>query len=309
MKIVFMGTPDFSVQALESLIAAGHEIVGVVTQPDKMQGRGKKIKFPPVKECAIEHGLTVYQPEKVREESFVEILREMNADVFVVIAFGQILTKTILDMPKYGCVNIHASLLPKYRGSAPIQRVIIDGEQETGVTTMQMDEGIDTGDILEQVTVPIDKKETGGSLFDKLAECGAKLIVETLKKIEAGNITPVKQDDSKSNYAKMLKKEMGNIDFTKSADEIEHLIRGLNPWPSAYTKLMDKTLKIWDADVTEQDYEGRPGEIVEVDKNAFYVKTGNGTLKINELQLEGKKRMDTRSFLLGVKMEKGEFLG
>lgn len=305
-----MGTPDFSVGPLKSIVEAGHEVVAVITQPDKQKGRGKQVLFTPVKEAALELGLKVYQPEKVRDEAFIEILREMDADIMVVSAFGQILPTSILNMTKYGCINIHASLLPKYRGAAPIQWSIIDGEEKTGVTIQQMNEGIDTGDIISVSEVVIDKKETGGSLFDKLAIEGAKLIVKTLKDIEAGNINPVKQDDSKSNYAKMLKKELGNIDFTKSAVEIERLIRGLTPWPSAYTHINNKTLKIWDADVLDKDYENAVcGEIVDIDKSAIYVKTGKGTLVINELQLEGKKRMFTSAFLLGFDIEKGVVLG
>lgn len=309
MKVIFMGTPDFSVKALESIINAGHEVVAVITQPDKKKGRGNQVQYPPVKETALQNGLDVYQPERVRNEEFVEFLRSLNADIIVVSAFGQILPKSILEMTKYGCINIHASLLPKYRGAAPIQWSIIDGEEKTGVTIQQMNEGIDTGDILEAEEVKIDVKETGGSLFDKLAETGAGLIVRTMEHIEQGKVNPVKQDDSKSNYAKMLTKELGNIDFSKSAESIERLIRGLTPWPSAYTKLNGKTLKIWDADVSDKEYEGVAGEIVDVDRQAVYVKTGEKTLVINELQLEGKKRMSTQSFLLGFNIEKGVILG
>lgn len=309
MKIVFMGTPDFSVGALEALLEAGHEIAAVVTQPDKKKGRGGQVQYPPVKEAALKHNLTVYQPVKVRDEAFVKVLKEIAPDVIVVIAFGQILPKSILELAPYGCINIHASLLPKYRGAAPIQWAVIDGEEKTGVTTMQMNEGLDTGDILETIEVVIDKKETGGTLFDKLSEAGARLIVQTLDHIRTGNIHPVPQDNSKSNYAKMLTKELGNIDFNKSAAEIERLIRGLNPWPSAYTKFRGKTLKIWDAEVVaDSGYEGKPGEIVNFDKNSFLVKTKEGCLQVNELQLEGKKRMKTEAFLLGYKLEKGEML-
>lgn len=309
MRIVFMGTPDFSVGALEALIEAGHDIVAVVTQPDKKKGRGGQMQMTPVKEVALKHNLTVYQPVKARDEEFVTLLREIAPDVIVVIAFGQILPKSILEIAPYGCINIHASLLPKYRGAAPIQWAVIDGEEKTGITTMQMNEGIDTGDILETVEVVIDKKETGGSLFEKLSDVGAKLIVQTLKHAEEGTLHPVAQDDSKSNYVKMLTKELGNMDFTKSANELERLIRGLNPWPSAYTKFRGKTLKIWDADVNETEIDGKPGEIVKVEKDGFSVKTGKGCLKILELQLEGKKRMATDAFLLGYKIEEGELLG
>lgn len=307
MKIVFMGTPDFSVPALKALYNAGHEIVAVVTQPDKPKGRGKAMQFTPVKEAAVELDIPVYQPVKVRDEEFVDILRDINPDVMVVVAFGQLLPKSVLDIPKYGCINIHASLLPKYRGAAPIQWVIIDGEKETGITTMQMDVGLDTGDMILTTVVPIDEKETGGSLHDKLSQAGGELIVETLKKIESGEATFTKQDDSLSNYAKMLDKKLGKIDFNKPAAEIERLIRGLNPWPSAYASLNGKTIKIWDADVTDS-MDGAPGEITEVAKDHFVVCTGKGSLIVNELQLEGKKRMESEVFLRGYRLERGDVL-
>ena len=302
MKIVFMGTPDFSVNALENIVKAGHDVVGVITQPDKPKGRGGKMQYTPVKEKALELGLDVYQPQRVKETEFIEKLKEMNPDAIVVIAFGQILPKAILDMPKYGCINVHASLLPKYRGAAPIQWSVIDGEKETGVTTMYMNEGLDTGDIIDKVVVPIDKKETGGSLFDKLAIEGGKLILKTLIELENGTAVRTQQDDSKSNYAGMINKQLGKIDFNKSANEIERLIRGLNPWPSAYTKMDGKTLKIWDADVDDSENDSAPGTITEVGKDFIRVATGKGSLKILELQLEGKKRMKTRDFLNGAKI-------
>ena len=302
MKIVFMGTPDFSVNALENIVKAGHDVVGVITQPDKPKGRGGKMQYTPVKEKALELGLDVYQPQRVKETEFIEKLKEMNPDAIVVIAFGQILPKAILDMPKYGCINVHASLLPKYRGAAPIQWSVIDGEKETGVTTMYMNEGLDTGDIIDKVVVPIDKKETGGSLFDKLAIEGGKLILKTLIELENGTAVRTPQDDSKSNYAGMINKQLGKIDFNKSANEIERLIRGLSPWPSAYTKMDGKTLKIWDADVDDSENDSAPGTITEVGKDFIRVATGKGSLKILELQLEGKKRMKTRDFLNGAKI-------
>ena len=302
MKIVFMGTPDFSVNALENIVKAGHDVVGVITQPDKPKGRGGKMQYTPVKEKALELGLDVYQPQRVKETEFIEKLKEMNPDAIVVIAFGQILPKAILDMPKYGCINVHASLLPKYRGAAPIQWSVIDGEKETGVTTMYMNEGLDTGDIIDKVVVPIDKKETGGSLFDKSAIEGGKLILKTLIELENGTAVRTPQDDSKSNYAGMINKQLGKIDFNKSANEIERLIRGLNPWPSAYTKMDGKTLKIWDADVDDSENDSAPGTITEVGKDFIRVATGKGSLKILELQLEGKKRMKTRDFLNGAKI-------
>ena len=226
MKVIFMGTPDFSVGTLEALIEAGHEVVLAVTQPDKPKGRGKEMQFTPVKECALKHGIPVYQPRKVREPECVEELRKYEADIMVVIAFGQILPKEILEMTPYGCVNVHASLLPKYRGAAPIQWSIIDGETVTGVTTMQMDEGLDTGDMLLKTEVPIEKDETGGSLHDKLAVSGAALCVETLKALEEKTVIPEKQGESPTAYARMLDKHLGNIDWNESAEKIERLIRG-----------------------------------------------------------------------------------
>lgn len=307
MRVVFMGTPDFSVPALEALYEHGHEIAAVITQPDKPRGRGKEMQFTPVKQAALNHNITVYQPEQVKSQEFIDVLKEINPDVMVVVAFGQILTKTILDLPKYGCINIHASLLPRYRGAAPIQRVIIDGESITGVTTMKMDEGIDTGDMIMHTEVSISEKETGGSLHDKLALVGGKLIVETLEKLKNGTAVCTKQDSSLSNYAKMLNKKLGNIDFTKPAVEIERLIRGLNPWPSAYTSYNGKMLKIWDADVDKcQDTKHKCGEITGVSDDSICVCTGDGTLVIRELQLAGKKRMYTEDFLRGVKVKEGE---
>lgn len=302
MRVVFMGTPDFAVPVLEALTESKHEVVAVVTQPDKRKGRGKEMQYTPVKTAALNYGIEVYQPAKVKDEEFQNVLRDINADVIVVVAFGQILPPSIIHMPKYGCINVHASLLPKYRGAAPIQWAVIDGEKETGITTMQMDEGLDTGDMMLKEVVPVDEKETGGSLHDKLAACGGKVILETLQKVEDGTVTYTKQDDSKSNYAKMLDKNLGKIDFTKKAVEIERLIRGLNPWPSAYTKLNGKTLKIWDADVLEGENE-TPGKIVNITKDQIWISTGEGILAVNELQLEGKKRMNTEDFLRGYKME------
>ena len=308
MRVIFMGTPDFSVGTLEAVLAAGHEVAAVVTQPDKPKGRGGAMSMSPVKEAALKHNLTVLQPQRAREEAFIEELRGYEADVIVVVAFGQLLPAEIIHMPKYGCINVHASLLPKYRGAAPIQWAVIDGCEYSGVTTMQMNEGLDTGDILEVTKVKLAEDETGGSLFDKLADEGAKLIVKTLEDLEAGTITPVEQDDSKSNYAKMLKKDLGNLDFSKPAVQIERLIRGLNPWPSAYTHIGGKTLKIWQAQVLEGTFDGENGEVIDIDKKGFTVKTGEGALRILEVQLEGKKRMKSEQFLLGYKLEKGAVL-
>lgn len=309
MKVIFMGTPDFSVGTLKALVEAGHEVVLAVTQPDKPKGRGKEMQFTPVKECATEYGIPVYQPKRIREPECVQVLRNYEADIMVVVAFGQILPKEILEMCPYGCVNVHASLLPKYRGAAPIQWAIIDGEEVTGVTTMQMNEGLDTGDMLLKTEVAIEPKETGGSLHDKLSEAGATLCVETLKALEAHTITPIPQGEMTTAYAKMLDKQLGNIDWKKSATEIERLIRGLSPWPSAYTSWNGNVMKIWDASALEETERNVPGMIVRVEKDAFYIQTGSGLLKVSELQIPGKKRMDAGAFLRGYQVKEGEILG
>lgn len=322
MRIVFMGTPDFAAGALEAIVAAGHQVLAVVTQPDKPKGRGKEMQVTPVKACAVSHGIPVFQPVKIREKEAVETLRSYGADVFVVAAFGQILSEEILTMPKYGCINIHASLLPKYRGAGPIQWAIINGEEKTGVTIMQMDKGIDTGDMLMKTEVMIDPKENGDSLHDKLADAGARLIVEALPKIERGELVPVKQNEEETCYAKMLHKSMGRIDWQLSAKKLDCLIRGLISWPGAYTGFRGKNLKIWDEEAapesevlsagammqTEEDKE-EPGTVVCVTKDAFYVKTGEGILKILAVQPEGKRRMPVKDFLLGYQIKIGERLG
>lgn len=308
MRIVFMGTPDFSVPALQALIEAGHEVAAVVTQPDKPKGRGKEMQMTPVKAEAVKHGIPVYQPQKVKTPEFVQILKELAPEAIVVVAFGQILSREILEIPPYGCVNIHASLLPKYRGAAPIQWAVIDGEKETGVTTMLMDQGLDTGDILETTVIPIDEKETGGSLFDKLSQAGGALILSTLEKLKEGTAVRTPQDHTASTYAKMLDKKLGDIDWTMDAEAIERLIRGLNPWPSAYTRWNGKTLKLWSAQVCETEG-ARPGEVLEAEGDSLVIACGGQSLRILELQLEGKKRMDTAAFLRGCQIGAGDCLG
>ncbi len=308
MKVIFMGTPDFSVNTLEEIIKAGHEVVLVVSQPDKAVGRSKALKYTPVKECALAHGIEVYQPEKIRREECVEYLRQFEADIFIVEAFGQIIPKEILDMPRYGCVNVHASLLPKYRGAAPIQWAVLNGEKVSGVTIMRMDEGIDTGDMIMKEEVVLAEDETGGSLFDRLAEVGAKLCVKAMKAIEDGTAVYTPQDHSQATHTGKIQKEMGSIDWSKDAEEIERLIRGLNPWPSAYTRLDDKNLKIWRAKVVSHEVKAAPGCILKVTKNDMEVQTGNGVLALLEVQLEGKKRMTTDAFLRGYEVEEGTFL-
>lgn len=309
MKIIYMGTPDFAVAPLEALLAAGYEVCAVVTQPDKQKGRGKALQMSPVKECALRHGIRVLQPVKIREEAPVKELAEFGADLFVVAAFGQLLSEEILNMPRLGCINIHASLLPAYRGAAPIQHVILNGEKETGVTIMQMAKGLDTGDMLCKAVVPIDEKETGGSLHDKLMEAGARLLIRALPGIEKGELTPEAQRDEDSSYAGKLTKNMGQIDWQKDAASIERLVRGLNPWPSAYTFYKGKQLKIWDADVVRDTLEEtavyKPGTIVRVEKEFFDVAAGNGLLRVKALQLEGKRRMQVKEFLLGYELTAG----
>ena len=297
--MLFRSTPDFSVAPFEAILQAGHEVTAVVTQPDKQKGRGKEVQMTPVKECALKHGIPVLQPVKIKEPEAVAELKKYPADIFVVAAFGQLLTEEILNMPKFGCINIHASLLPAYRGAAPIQRVIINGEEKTGVTIQQMAKGLDTGDMLLKKEISIDPKETGGSLHDKLSVAGAELIVEALSKIEKGEVVPEKQDDALSCYAKKLDKAMGLIDFDQSAVSIERLIRGLNPWPSAFTLYKGKTLKIWEADVVPLEKKEEPGTVVFVAKDFFDIATKEGALRVKSLQLEGKKKVAVKDFLLG----------
>lgn len=310
MRVIFMGTPDFSVGTLEALIEAGHEVCLAVTQPDKPKGRGKEMQFPPVKETAIRYGIPVFQPQKVRALDCIEYLKGFQAEACIVVAFGQILPKEILKMTPYGCINVHASLLPKYRGAAPIQWAILSGESVTGVTTMQMDEGLDTGDMLLKTEVIITEEETGESLHDKLAKAGAKLAVETLKELEAGTLCPQKQGESPTPYARMLDKNMGNIDWSKSAVQIERLVRGLNSWPSAYTYWNGKVMKIWKAGVKSEETgnttkKAEPGEVLDVGKDYFSVQTGQGILMVKEVQLQGKKRMGTDAFLRGNALDSG----
>lgn len=302
MKVIYMGTPDFAVGALESIIEAGHEVVLVVTQPDKPKGRSKELQAPPVKECALRHDIPVFQPVRVKTPESIAVLREYEADVFVVAAFGQILSQEILDMPKYGCINIHASLLPKYRGAAPIQWVILNGEKETGVTIMQMDAGIDTGDMLLSEAIPIKKTDTGESLHDALSALGAKLIVPALEAVRKGEIVPKKQDHEQSCYAPMLTKDLGAIDFTGSAEQIERYVRGLYPWPGTYTYLDGKKVKLFAVACEEIVHNEAPGTILSVEKDYLLVAAGEGAVRITELQLEGKKRMNAEDFLRGYRI-------
>ena len=296
MRIVFMGTPDFSVPTLEALVASEHEVAAVVTQPDKPKGRGKEIHMSPVKECALQHNIPVYQPVRARDEAFVDEMRALNPDVMVVIAFGQILPKSLLE-------------LPKYRGAAPIQWAVINGDEETGITTMMMDVEMDTGDMLEKTVVKLDPEETGGSLFDRLSLLGGDLILSTLSKLEKGEITPVPQDHEKATYVKKISKSMGDIDWTMDAVSIERLVRGLNPWPSAFTRWNGKMLKIWEAKVLpDPDVKLPCGSVISASDEGLKIQTGAGVLCVTSLQLEGKKRMDTAAFLRGYQVAAGSMM-
>lgn len=309
MRIIFMGTPDFAVGTLEALVNAGHEVVLAVTQPDKPQGRKQILIAPPVKQTAEKLGIPVYQPKRVREPEALALLRSYEPELIVVAAFGQILPKELLDMPQYGCINVHASLLPKYRGAAPIQWAILNGDAVTGVTIMRMDVGLDTGDMIAKAEVAITPQDTGGSLFDRLAETGAKLCVETIPSIVDGTAVYTPQDEQAATKVGQISKKDGLIDFTRSAAAIECQIRGLNPWPSAYTSLAGKTLKIWSAQVSDRQTEAQPGTVVLVEKDRFGVQTGEGVLICTEVQLEGKKRMSAADFLRGNALTAGSRLG
>lgn len=309
MNVIFMGTPDFSVPVLQGLIdSPEHTVTAVVTQPDKARGRSGKLVFTPVKEVAVANDIPVYTPRRIKDANVVSQLRQIPCDVMVVVAFGQILSKEILDIPQYGCINVHASLLPRWRGAAPMQWAILEGDATTGITTMQMDEGLDTGDMLLKKEIDIRPDETGESLHDRLAALGSDLLLETLRLAEEGKLKPVPQKDEDSCYAKMLTKELGHLDMNEDAVKLERYIRGLNSWPSAYTGYQGKMLKIWRAEVIRQETGEIPGTVVEVNKQNFTVQTGKGCLRLLEVQLEGKKRMDAGSFLRGVLVQKGDML-
>lgn len=308
-----MGTPDFAVGTLQALLdCERYQVQAVFTQPDKPKGRGKAMQMTPVKEVAVAAGIPVYQPVKIREQEYVEILKELKPDAIVVVAFGQLIPKVILELPEHGCINVHASLLPMYRGAAPIQWAVINGDKESGVTTMRMDEGLDTGDMILKETVTLAEDETGGSLFDKLSATGAELLIKTLDAINDGTAVYEKQpQESTTAYAAMLTKKDGLVDWNRSAAELECLIRGLNPWPSAYTRYRGKTLKLWAAKVEAQGQieKVQPGMAAEVTKTTLKIQTGDGLLSVTELQPEGKKRMAVDAFLRGYPVETGEKLG
>jgi methionyl-tRNA formyltransferase len=307
-RIVFFGTPSFALPPLETLTQGSDEVVAVVTQPDREKGRGRKVIASPVKEVAFQKGLSILQPEKVKEVSFQERLKGFGADLFVVAAYGQILPKTLLSLPKYGAMNVHASLLPKYRGAAPIAWAILNGEKKTGITTMLIDEGMDTGDILLQSEISIHEDETTETLHDRLASLGAYVLSETLEKMKSGNIHPVPQDHSKATYAPPLKKEDGHIDWRKGAEEINRQVRALNPWPGSFTKLEGRLLRIYHGEVREGKGTGKAGTVVWVGSDFIEVETGKDSFLIREVQLEGKKRMHVREFLAGHSLSMGAVL-
>lgn len=310
MRIVFMGTPDFAVGSLQALCESGkHEILAVVTQPDRPKGRGNKLLQTPIKEYALEQGLTVYQPQKVKTPEFVELLHELQPELIVVAAFGQFLSKEILELPKYGCINVHASLLPKYRGAAPIQYAIIKGEKESGVTIMQMDIGMDTGAMLDKVVVPIAENTTMGELHDALREQGATLLLQVIDKIAAGTAVAEPQDDAQATYATLLDRSMEHIDWSKTAQDVHNLIRGFNPAPSTFTKLPNgKSLKIWGSKMTGKSSAAAAGTVIETGKHSFFVACGEGVLEITEVQPESKKRMPAQVFLNGRGVQEGDLL-
>ena len=305
MKLIFMGTPDFAVPCLERLIEAGHEIAAVFSQPDKPRGRKMILTPPEVKVCALKHGLTVYQPKSLRNDEAMELIKEIAPNCIVVAAYGKILPKAMLDLPKYGCINVHGSLLPKYRGSAPIQWSVINGEKETGVTIMQMAEGVDTGDMLYQKAIPIGIDDTAESMFEKLSDLGGEMIVEALDLLEEGKLTPIKQDETLATHAPMLNKEIAVIDWNKSALEVHNLVRGLYSWPIAQTTLRGKKLKIYRTAVGKGS--GEAGTVIST--SPLTIACGEGAVVIEELQLEGKKRMDAKAFLIGHPLQIKEKIG
>ncbi|KAB3533140.1 methionyl-tRNA formyltransferase [Alkaliphilus serpentinus] len=309
MRIIFMGTPDFAVPCLEALIEEGHEIIGVFTQPDKPKGRGNKLTMPPVKEVAQEAGLIVYQPENMKTDEVFEIVNDLEPDLIIVVAYGHILPKRILNIPPFGCINVHASLLPKYRGAAPINWVIINGEASTGVTTMYMEEGLDTGDMILKEKIAIKPDETAGELHDRLSIIGAEVLTKTIDLIEVGGVEREPQKDEEATYAKIMSKDLGKIHWANEAIKIKNLIRGTIPWPGAFTTYINRTMKIWRGRVENIDEEYLPGKIIEVSKEGIYVGTSKGLLIIEELQFSGGKRMTVKEYLVGNTIEKGIVLG
>ena len=310
-----MGTPEIAATVLKSVLASRHEVVAVVTQPDKPKGRGHEMAFPPVKEVALEAGIPVLQPQRAKDEAFIEELRTLNPDIILVAAYGKLLSAAILDMPKFGCINVHASLLPKYRGASPIQWAVLNGDEKSGVTIMHMAETMDTGDIIMTEEVVLAEDETAGSLHDKLAAIGGPLLITAMDALETGRAPRIRQNEEEATHVKMLDKTMGNLDFSKPAQQLERWIRGLNPWPTAYTKLNGKMCKLWKAEVIPTEELGKetrgtePGTVIATAKDSFDVFTGDGALRVKELQIEGKRKMTAEEFLRGFSLETGTVLG
>lgn len=305
MRIVFMGTPDFAVESLNALVNAGQDVAAVITQPDRPKGRGNKLAFPEVKSRALELNLPVHQPASVKEEAFLELLQSYQPDVIVVVAYGRILPQAVLELPQYGCINVHGSLLPAYRGAAPIQRAVLDGCKESGVTIMQMDSGMDTGDMLLQGSLPITEEDNTGTMFEKLAVLGGKLLVEALEGMQQGTIQPQKQSEAEATYAARILKEDEVIDWSKPAETIFCQIRGLAPAPGAYTLWNDQRLKIWKSRISKKETGKAPGTVAEIGKDYLLVQTGQGCLEVLELQPAGKKAMPAKAFCNGTGIEAG----
>lgn len=309
MNIIYMGTPDFALPCLKTLINSKHKIIGVFTQPDRPSGRGQKIRMSPVKEKALKYKIPVFQPKTLREAGTIEAIRDLRPDLIVVVAYGQVLPKAILGIPKHGCINVHASLLPKYRGAGPINWAIMNGEKKTGITTMLMDEGLDTGDILLKEEIEIGKDETAGQLHNRLMELGARVLAKTMDLLEKDGIRPVPQNHKEASYAPMLTKELGKIDWTRPAEEIKNLIRGTNPWPSSYTSYNGQDMKIWKASIVEGEDGSKPGTILRVGRDNIRVATGKNILSIEEIQFSGKRRMSVEQYLIGNNIEANKILG
>ncbi len=301
-----MGTPDFSLVTLQALIDSKHEVIAVVTKPDKAKGRGKKVQMSPVKDLALKYDIDVYQPARVRDEDFIDTMRDLNPDIIVVVAFGQIIPKDILDLPKYHCINVHASLLPQYRGAGPIQRAILNGDKTTGITTMLMDVGLDTGDMLLKKELEISDEDTGGSLFEKLSAISGNILLETLEGLEKGSIVPEQQDDDLATYAPMLSKADGLIDFRVSPEQVANRVRALSPWPSAYSFIDGKMMKFWKVVPVDNEEINSPSEVLAVEKDYFAVGCANGYIKVYEVQLQNKKRMPASEFLKGFDLKEGD---
>ncbi|SCG83510.1 methionyl-tRNA formyltransferase [Proteiniborus sp. DW1] len=308
MKVVFMGTPDFSVPTLEALYNNGHHVSLVISQADKAKGRGKKVQYTPVKERALELGLNIYQPDNVNSSESVEIIKNENPDVIVVVAYGQILKESILNIPRFGCINVHASLLPKYRGAAPINWAIINGEKTTGVTTMLMEKGLDSGDMLLKREVDILDGETAGELHDRLMKLGAELLIDTIADLERGSIIRIPQDHEKATYAPMMSKDLGKINWNEKAIDIQNLVRGTQPWPGAFTTYKENNIKILEVDIVNKFNDEESGKVVKVNNEGIYVNTLDKCIAIKQIQFPGKKSMSVSDFLRGNDFEVGVLL-